>query len=641
MRKHLGAVLGAVVVAAALLSAGPGVARGTAQRAARLAKRPPSAFAPEVVPGEVLVRYRRGASAPARLGLQRSLGARPRTLTRSGVVLLRLPHGTSTQRALEALQASPLVARAEPNRAFRLDAPNDPRFAELWGLHNSGQQHPISDPDPPAAAGTADADIDAPEAWAVTEGDPATVVAVIDSGVDVSHPDLAANLWTNPGETANGADDDGNGLVDDVHGWDFAENDATLFEPNTSVIGYDHGTHVAGTIAATGNNSQGVIGVCPRCRVMVLKFMAPADTDGNGTRDTMIGDSASLLAALDYAAAEGAHIVNGSFGGVVLWSAFERNAFKRLGQAGVLAVLAAGNDNGDNDQFLILDFDSDGVLDSSSPAYPASYDLPLIVSVAASNHADEYGYFTGCALFFGAAGPPCSFTSWGRHSVDLAAPGVDVVSTLPGNSYGAFNGTSMAAPHVAGVAGLLRSVHPGFTAEQIKNALLNGTDEPATLKGLRAFPGVTASGDFTRTSGRVDALAALSAPTSPVPGDADGTIAGARRLRRSAGGAVAWPADSNDVYAKRLDKGRYRVTLDGPSGADLDLLVWNRNTTEIWQFEAGCLGDPGPCKLLGYPATPGADERVTFRARRPGVYFFQVTAFVLSGGSYTLRIRRL
>lgn len=638
MHRYLGAALGAAVVAAALVSAGPGSAQG--MRAAP-AKLPLSAFEPEVVPGEVLVRYRRAVPVAARLALQRALGARSRALGRSGVVLLRLPRGTSVSRALAVLRASPLVARAEPNRVLQLDAPNDPRFAELWGLHNTGQQHPISDPDPPSAAGTADADIDAPEAWAVTQGAPDTVIAVIDSGVDVSHPDLAANLWTNPGETANGVDDDGNGLIDDVHGWDFAENDATLFEPNAAVIGYDHGTHVAGTIAATGDNSQGVIGVCPRCRVMVLKFMEPADTDGNGTLDTMLGDTASLIAALDYAAVEGADIVNGSFGGVVMWSAFERNAFKRLGEAGVLAVLAAGNNNGDNDQFLALDFDSDGVLDSTSPAYPASYDLPLIVSVAASNHSDEYGYFTGCALFFGDRGPPCSFTSWGRSSVDLAAPGVDVVSTLPGNAYGAFNGTSMATPHVAGVAGLLRSAQPGLSAELLKNALLNSVDQPAALRTLRAFPGVTANGDFTLTSGRLNALSALSAPTSPVVGDGDGTIAGARRLRRTAAGAVSWPEDANDVYAKRLDKGRYRVTLDGPSGADLDLLVWNRGTIEIWQFEPGCLGEPGPCKLLGYPATPGADERVTFRARRAGTYYFQVTAFVLSGGSYTLRIRRL
>jgi subtilisin family serine protease len=639
MRIWVGAALGAALVATAIAGADPGEARSPLT----VVKQPLEAFEPEVVPGEVLVRYRRGAPAAERLALQRALGARATTLTRWGLQLLHLPPGTTTAAALAALQTSPLVARAEPNRVFRVAAPNDPRFGQLWGLDNTGQQHPISDPGPPSAAGTPDADIDAPEAWAVTEGDPSTVIAVVDSGVDVTHPDLAANLWVNPGETVNGLDDDGNGLVDDVNGWDFAENDATLFEPNSSIVGFDHGTHVAGTIAATGNNGQGVIGVCPDCRVMVLKFMEPADTDGDGSRDTMVGDTASLIAALDYAAAEGAHIVNGSFGGVILWSAFERNAFKRLGAAGVLAVLAAGNDNGDNDQFVNVDFDSDGVSDALAPAYPASYDLPLIVSVAASNHADEYGYFTGCAVSLGVKGPPCSFTSWGRSEVDLAAPGVDVVSTLPGNSYGAFNGTSMATPHVAGVAGLIRSQHPGYTAQQIKNALLNSVDEPATLRSLRAFPGVTATGDFTLTSGRVNAAAALSASTTtPAPPDPDGTIAGALPLRRrSVSGAVTWPGDSNDVYEKRLERGRYRVILDGPAGRDLDLLVWDRGVKEIWQFEAGCLGQPGRCKLLGYPATLEADERVTFTARRSGVYRFQVTAFLLSGGSYSLRIERL
>ncbi|MDQ3661695.1 MAG: S8 family serine peptidase [Actinomycetota bacterium] len=589
------------------------------------------------VPGEVLVRMperlaRRSPSMrTAALGLP---GARlAASVPAFGVQVVKLADGMRVETALGRLSARGV--RAEPNKLIFADqvVPADDRFGDLWGLHNTGQSHPVADPPPSTARGARDSDIDALEAWEKGTGSPKTVVAVLDSGVDVSHPDLTESLWVN-NDPPGGGDDDNNGYQDDVNGWNFPGNNGTLVSDDTGIIGYDHGTHVAGTIAAKLNSAPGpgdVVGVCPGCSVMVLRFMKALDSDGDGSPDVMAGNLKNLLKALAYARSEGADIVNASFGSAQ-YSPLERAAFKNLGRRGILAVVAAGNDSLDNDLFM-----------AASPAYPASYTLPNVVSVAASNHRDHLAYYTGCATELPRY--QCAFTNWGRTSVDLAAPGVDVLSSTPtaGQDYKTFDGTSMAAPHVAGVAGLVKSSHPSWGARAIKNALLNSADRPpdGRLRKLWALPGGR-TGSFTLTNGRVNAAAARSGSTKGASPKHDGGIEGAKAIRRRATGRVKWPSDVNDVYKKRLVKGRrYAVSLNGPRGTDFDLWVWRPKTKEIWQLETGCFRRRGFCSLLRAAAEPDkSDATVLFHAKKRAVHYFHVSAWVTNRGRYTLTVKR-
>jgi subtilisin family serine protease len=553
---------------------------------------------------ELIVRFRRGASAAGRAAAHVAAGARVvDRISRRALVLVRPLPGTDPLDVMRRYRADDNVATVEPNlpRPILETVPDDPFFAELWGLRNTGQEHAVMDPPPANAGGAPDADIDASDAWDVTTGTPSTVVAVLDTGVDLAHPDLAPSLWQNPGEVAgNGIDDDGNGFVDDVVGWDFADDDANPQDTD------GHGSHVAGTIAAASNDGVGVAGICPGCRIMVLRFDL---------------DLFTLLAAIDYAIANGADVLNGSFGGPG-FSKQERKAFQRAEAAGILSVIAAGNDDANQDMF----YAPQGQI--VAPTYPGAFDLPGIVSVAASNHVDEYGYDTGCFSRTGDVAR-CAFTNFGHDSVDLAAPGVDVVSTVPGG-YAVFNGTSMAAPHVAGVAGLVRSLHPDYSVLELRNAILNSVDRPATL-----------ADGLTRTDGRLNAAAALSASTATTHALSQGNIATATRLRGSRSGSVSYPDNVNDVYRVQLRRGiDYEVTLDVPQGSDFDLFVWKPGTLEIFQLDVRCLSG-GACRTLAGVGGLGRnrDELVEFRATRTGTYYLQVNAY-FSSGSYRLSVRR-
>lgn len=570
------------------------------------------------VPGEILVRFRDGVGRERARVLHRASGARVLgRIPPFRIDVVRLPEGMSVPAAIARYLADPAVEVAEPN--FRLHlfqaVPTDPLFPDQWGLHNTGQSHPITDPPPAEVEGTFDADIDAPEAWTVTSGSPDTVIAVIDTGIDLTHPDLAGSLWVNADEVpGNGLDDDLNGYPDDVNGWDFEENDPVPQDVD------GHGTHVAGIIAAAANNGVGGVGVCPGCRVMPLR---------SGL------DLATELEAIAYAVENGAAIINMSFGSGY-FSVLERRAIAWAGGNGVLAVVAAGNELGDNDMALEIDTDGDGVTDCC-PSYPASYDLPNIISVAASNDLDQYGYRTGCAIRAGDILRRCSFTNVGHDSVDLAAPGVDILSTYPGASYEVSNGTSMAAPYVAGVAGLVKSAHPTYGPLEIKNAILNSVDRP---DGLRYWwnGGRTAiiAGSFTLTDGRVNALRALSASPARLIPRSDGNISGARRMPALAEGSIAWPEDVNDVYRKRLVRGiTYGVLLDVPRGKDFDLYAWKPGTLEIWQcWSPGLEGTP--CKLAKSGTRgSGKDEVFILRPRRTGTYYFHVSSWY-SRGRYSL-----
>lgn len=579
-----------------------------------------------IVPGELVVQFKSGVKRVEARGLHRAMGSsRLDTMTGLGPRFehVRIAPGLSTVAAARAYRKDPRVLVAEPNlRLQRFShvpaTPNDTDWAHLWGLNNTGQPHNISDPLPTTSSGASDADINAPAAWATEQGHSSqTIVGVVDTGAQVTHPDIDGNLWSNPGETpGNGVDDDGNGCIDDVNGRNFGGNGGCADLSNDDLGG--HGQHVAGTIAAEGHNSTGIVGVCPHCEIMVLKF-------GFTTADE--------VKAYAYAKQKGADVINGSFGGPI-FSLVERNAIKALKNAGILAVYAAANDSLDNDLPM-----RNTVTGGFSPAFPASYNLPGIIAVAASNHDDEYGYFTGCVIA-GLTKRQCGFSNVGHDSVDVFAPGVDIRSTIPGSIYDEYNGTSMAAPHVAGLAGLITANNPALTPVQVKNKIMNGVDTPASLKNAYLAAG-NASGNFTRTDGRIDAAASLGAPTTNATPKTDGNTDGAKGIRRTKRGGVAYPNDVNDVYKKRLQKGKiYVAKLVVPSGKDFDLWVWLKGIKEIHQLESGCYGLPGPCRIVGVSAGgSGVDEVVKFKATKAGVFFFQVQAWFKQKGGYKLIVK--
>ncbi len=361
-----------------------------------------------------------------------------------GLRQVTLPDLVTVEDALAIYLSDTSVLYAEPNYRMYLEEqviPNDTSFSSTWGLHNTGQ-----------SGGTIDADIDAPEAWSITTGSSSVVVAVLDTGVDYTHPDLAANIWSNAGEIAgNGIDDDGNGYVDDIRGWDFVNND------NNPMDDHSHGTHVAGTIAAVGNNGIGVAGIAWNARIMPLKV---GDASGSV-------NSGRVVAALDYAIRMGASVSNNSYGDV--YSSALYDAIAAAGDAGHIYVASANNNGADND-----------VLPTN---HPSSYDLPNIVAVAATDHNDNRP----------------SWSNYGATTVDLGAPGASIYSTWLGGGYGNKSGTSMAAPHVTGTVALVQSVRPDWSYSQVISAILTTVDPVASMAGK------------TVSGGRLNAAGAVAA----------------------------------------------------------------------------------------------------------------------------------
>ncbi|MCU1373386.1 MAG: Subtilase family protease, partial [Actinomycetia bacterium] len=337
----------------------------------------------------------------------------------------------------------------------------DPDLGAAWGLENDGR---------PAGGwpGRVDADIDASSAWARTRGE-GVVVAVIDEGVDRTHPELAGRMWRNADEVCgNGVDDDHNGYVDDCDGWDFARNDNTTFDADADST---HGTHIAGTIAAESDNGIGFSGVAPQAIIMPLKV-----------GDTGSFSLSAAAAAVNYAVDNGADVINASWGTTGVSRAqipWLEAAVERARQAGVLIVAAAGNDGRDID---------------ASPSFPASFPEDNVITVGASTNADAAAYFS----------------NYGATSVDLYAPGWFIYATLPGGRYGTMSGTSMAAPHVAGVAALAIAADPSAAYTTIKGNLL------ATVDRSDAFAGRSVSG------GRVNAASAVGESDQPVSLHFDG-----------------------------------------------------------------------------------------------------------------------
>jgi subtilisin family serine protease len=379
---------------------------------------------PRYVEGEILVKFRPEARAVSRRALHLDVAGVTRRGFASGAELWRLEGGLAVPEALRRLAGAPDIEYAEPNYLLHATrTPDDPLLPQQYSLENTGQED-----------GTAGADIDAARAWDLSTGGASVIVAVIDSGIDLDHPDLQPNLWTNPDEIpGNLVDDDGNGLVDDVHGWDFVNEDD---DPRDDV---GHGTHVAGIVAAAGNNGLGITGVAWRARLMPLKFL---DAGGFGT-------VADAVQAIDYAVSKGARILNASWGGGDDSSAL-LEAIRDAGAHEALFVAAAGNDGADSDR---------------APFFPAGYAAPNIIAVAASDRQDRLA----------------PFSNFGGTTVDLAAPGVQILSTLPGGRYGLMSGTSMATPHVSGVAALVLGLAPGMPAASLRQRLLEHAEPIAWL----------------------------------------------------------------------------------------------------------------------------------------------------------------
>lgn len=363
------------------------------------------------------------------------------------------------------------------------EVPNDQSLSKLWAMDHFG-----------------DRDIDAFEAWKMFNPKPQTegvIVAIIDTGIDYTHPDLRDSMWVNPHEIpGNGIDDDGNGIVDDIHGVDFTNNDG---EPMDDQM---HGSHCAGTVAAKGNNTVGIAGVAWKgAKLMALKFL-----DGTGG-----GRTSDAVKSMNYAVAMGAQILSNSWGGGGSSSAL-RVAIERAEHAGALFLAAAGNDGLNNDEL---------------PSYPANYPMENIISVASTTQNGDLSLFS----------------CYGKKSVDLAAPGSDIYSTIPNGKYASLSGTSMATPHVAGVAAMVWMMRPEFSMVQVKEILLRSTVPEKALENAVV------------TGGRLNARRALAlaaiypAPRPPIHAPSHLTFVDTNPAVGRIGGdaVITTPEDQSDV----------------------------------------------------------------------------------------------
>ena len=478
------------------------------------------------MPGEVLVRFRSDAKAaqqalttealvdPEGRRLSLEMERPPGFEVIEGLRLARVP-ADETLAAVAALRQRPDVLYAEPNYVRRkLSTPNDPSYTSQWSLKNTGQ-----------SGGASGADIHAEGAWDVTTGSRNVVVGVIDEGVDINHPDLQANIWTNPGEIpGNGIDDDGDGFVDDVHGWDFFHNDASVYDGHVGDNNTDaHGTHVSGIIGAVGNNAAGVTGINWQVSILPMKIL--------GAENEFPATSSVLLTVRAYAFAKQLHdlytstsgarganlrILNNSYGGVFASQA-ERDAIHALADSGILFVAAAGNDGTSNDR---------------TPVFPAGYDEPNVITVAASTRTDSLAFFS----------------NYGARTVHLAAPGFEILSTTPNGTYSVFSGTSMAAPHVAGVAALVCAANPSISLSRLRSALLFNGDLVSGLAPAFNFFG-PASGILTgRRLSATGALAAAAESDSTPPAAVSNLRITSQQTRRF---TLEWSAAGDDGNSGR------------------------------------------------------------------------------------------
>ncbi len=337
------------------------------------------------------------------------------------IIVIKRPVIEMQKSVIKSLKQNSYVEIVEPNYIYRINTitANDPLLPKLWGMQNTGQQ------DSAGRSGTPGVDIGATEAWNIQTGSKEVIVAVIDTGVNYNTTDLIQNIWTNEAEKngKEGVDDDGNGFVDDIYGYNFFAGNGDPMDD------HGHGTHCSGTIGAKGNDGQGIVGVAWNVRIMALKFLGQ---DGSGSLE-------AAIRAIDYATKNGAKIMSNSWGGGA-YSETLKQAIQRANKAGAIFIAAAGNESNNND---------------SSPAYPASYNVPNVLSVAAIDNGGELA----------------SFSNFGKATVHVAAPGVNIYSTTK-NGYESWSGTSMATPHVSGIAVLLYSEFPEMTNIEVRNRII-------------------------------------------------------------------------------------------------------------------------------------------------------------------------
>jgi subtilisin family serine protease len=465
------------------------------------------------------------------------------------------------------------VAGIEPDFAIRPTAvPDDPSFTDQWGLRNTGQ-----------SGGSRGGDIAAVAAWDVTTGSRSVVVAVIDSGFDYTHPDLAANAWRNPGEVpGDGLDNDGNGFVDDVHGWDFANDDADPMDDD------GHGTHVAGTIGAVGDNGVGVTGVSWQVSIMGLKFL---DAEGSGS----ISDA---IAAISYATRMrrefGVNVVatNNSWGGADRSLAL-RAAIAEGGAAGILFVTAAGND---------------GVNGDRRANYPANEDLDAVIAVTATNRSNRLP----------------AFATYGPVHVDLAAPGAAIRSTVPGGGYATFSGTSMAAPHVTGTIALLATANPAASATAIRGAILS------TTRPLAALAGKTVTGGLLDAAAAVRAIRGDVPPPPPPPvvrpaRDVGDTIAKAYAIPRQESGAIRLAARVGDGSLGLRDVDLYRIKLAAGQSITIDVDARSLVASSTLDSVLRLFNAAGRQLTSNDDAAGSPDSLLTFTAPTVGTYYVGVS----------------
>jgi serine protease len=374
----------------------------------------------EYVPGEILVRYRSETAAKFEETMAQPLAIDGRVINLNiqpfdgsdlveGLRLARVAPAFTLE-TIEALNERSDVLYAEPNYIWRADAiPNDPRFPDQYALQR----------------------ISAPAAWDITQGDQNVIVGVIDTGIDINHQDLRDNIWRNPGETPDdNIDNDNNGYVDDIYGWDFANGDKSVFDNASQDT---HGTHVAGTIGARGNNGIGVTGVNWRVSMMSLKVVGASGAS-----------TSKIIEAYNYARMMkergiNLRVLNNSYGGGGKSQA-ALDAIAQLNQAGILFVASAGNDSSDNFNF---------------PRYPSGYNVPNVLGVASTTSSEGLS----------------NFSNFGARIVSMGAPGSSILSTVPNNSYAGASGTSMSAPHVTGAAALVLAANPNLNVQQLRGVL--------------------------------------------------------------------------------------------------------------------------------------------------------------------------
>ncbi len=510
---------------------------------------------------QLIVKYRSGAREGeksrarglARARLQHERNRLRHDAGEGDLELLTIDPAVAVADAIAAVSRDPSVEYAEPNWIYTpATLPNDPKFNQLWGFNNTAQ--PID-----GSAGLNDADVDAPEAWNVSLGSSHVYVGVIDQGIDINHEDLGVQpggpIWTNPYDPVDGVDNDLNGYVDDVHGWDFLGGDNTVYDGSSADLSIDaHGTHVSGTIGARANNGIGVAGINWNVTIIPAKFLGAS----NGT-------TADAIRAVDYLTdlktRHGLNLVaiNNSWNGGGFSQAL-LDAIARAARADILFIAAAGNGG------------SDGLGDDldQAPSYPASYDTTSavgynsVITVAATDRWDRLA----------------DFSNFGARTVDLGAPGVDILSTTPRNGYAYYNGTSMAVPHVTGAAALVNAA-TALTGRELRARLLGAVDRVTSLQG------------FTVTGGRLNIQRAVaSAPTVTMPEIvlhaasasvigrwqvvADASAASGARLQNPDAGAakIATAAASPADY--------FELSFTADARTDYHLWIRGRATADTW-----------------------------------------------------------